>query len=275
VNLLSTTLDAWAFGLMAQSPAADVAGRLAGSWNTAMIIPILLGAIGYSLLQCGLVQSKLMTVLGVICCAAGVVGSLWFIPSGVDNYIAFLFCAVATAGAIGFLTAREPVYAALGFATAVLSISGIMFMQSALFIAAANVIVYAGAIIIIFLFVLMFAQQSTLQTYDLKLTNPYLAAGLGAVMLGSLVYCLTRDGELPNGNGMDPSRSMSQAVAPKTESAGVAPVGVAIPGTTAGLGRSLYTDYLWTVALAGTILTVAAVGAIAIATKSTGEASDA
>lgn len=268
----------------AQSDPVESANQLAGSWSLSMLIPILLGAAGYLLLQHGIVKGKQFTLLGVILAIASLISASLFIPPAFENYILFLFCSLATGGAFGFLTARDPVYAALGFATAVLSISGVMFMQSALFVAAANMIVYAGAIIIIFLFVLMFAQQTNLRTYDVKLTYPVVAAPVGVVVLGTLVYCLTADGAFPLSKP-DTTRAYSEAAPPAnlmTETGNTAIkklktiehtgsyVSVS-PSTTSGLGRSLYTDYLLAVALAGTILTVAAVGAIALATKTTGD----
>ena len=42
-----------------------------------------------------------------------------------------------------------------------------------------------------------------------------------------------------------------------------------VPGTTAGLGRALYTDYLIAVELAGTVLLVATIGALALAQRTT------
>jgi NADH-quinone oxidoreductase subunit J len=278
------TIDGLMPSFFAQSDPTGFSTRVSGTWNPAMIVPIVLGAIGYVLLQCGIVKGKQWAWLGIICLVGAIGGSAYFIPPSFENYIAFLFCALAAGGSVGFLTAREPVYAALGFATAVLSISGIMFMQSALFVAAANMIVYAGAIIIIFLFVLMFAQQTTLQTYDVKLTNPYFAASVGAVVLGALAYCLTADGAIPQVK-RDPTRLMSEAIPPtrfiseggneaisklKKRESETGTISAA-PSTTVGLGRSLYTDYLLAVALAGTILTVAAVGAIALGTKSQGD----
>jgi NADH-quinone oxidoreductase subunit J len=268
----------------AQSDAIETVSQLPGSWNLSMLVPVLLGAAGYLLLQHGIVKGKQYLLMGVISVIASIISASLFIPPAFENYILFLFCALATGGAFGFLTARDPVYAALGFATAVLSISGVMFMQSALFVAAANMIVYAGAIIIIFLFVLMFAQQTNLRTYDVKLTYPIVAAPIGVIMLGSLVYCLTADGAFPLSRP-DSTRAYSEAApaASLMTDAGNAAIKKlktiehtgsylsVSPSTTSGLGRSLYTDYLLAVALAGTILTVAAVGAIALATKTTGD----
>ena len=64
------------------------------------------------------------------------------------------------------ITSRDPVYAALWFALATLGVCGLFLLQSAPFLAAATIIVYAGAIIVTFLFVIMLAQQQGRSVYD-------------------------------------------------------------------------------------------------------------
>jgi NADH-quinone oxidoreductase subunit J len=239
-----------------------------------MLLPIILGAAAYLVIQHGVVKSKEIAWGGILllCFAIGV--AIGLVPFSIENYLLMGFCAVAAGGGVGFLTAREPVYASLGFATAVLSTCGIMFMQSALFMAAATMIVYAGATIIIFLFVLMFAQQSDLRNYDVQLTNPVIAAAIGAVFLGTITLCVTCDNGFLSPQ-VDPTRPYSSANLPdelrtdagKAFLAKRSPEMSVVPGTTAGLGRALYTDYLIAVELAGTVLLVATIGAIALAQR--------
>jgi NADH-quinone oxidoreductase subunit J len=256
--------------------ASEAVGRLAVpcNWTSTMLLPIALGAAAYLMIQHGVVKSKgiLLGGIGLLAFAIGI--AIGFVPVSVESYLLMSFCAVATAGGVGFLTAREPVHAALGFATAVLSTCGIMFMQSALFLAAATMIVYAGATIIIFLFVLMFAQQTDLRNYDVQLTNPVVAAAIGAILLGTITMCVTCENGFLSAQ-TDATRPYSSADLPKelrTE-AGMAflakrsPEASALPSTTAGLGRALYTDYLIAVELAGTVLLVATIGAIALAQR--------
>ncbi len=272
------------FSLLAQAltdaPSQPVvAEAVAASWTLSMLIPIVLGAAGYLLIQHGVVKSQAFIGAGVVALllAAGV--AIGFTPGTFESYMLMGFCALATGGGIGFLVAREPVYAALGFATAVLSVCGVLFMQSALFIAAATMIVYAGATIIIFLFVLMFAQQTELRNYDVQLNNPLVAAAIGAILLATITMCVTGENAiLPM--RQDATRSLSAADLPdnlRTEAGKEAvkrldvidPGLRFVPGSTAGLGRSLYTDYLIAVELAGTVLLVATIGAIALAQRST------
>jgi len=249
------------------------------AWTLSMLIPIVLGAVGYMLIQHGVVKSRAAVGGGVVAFVLSVCMAFGFTPGTFESVILTMFCALATGGGIGFLVAREPVYSALGFATAVLSVCGVLFMQSALFVAAATMIVYAGATIIIFLFVLMFAQQTELTTYDLQLNKPLVAASIGAILLATIVMCVTSaNAMLPV--RIDTTRVMSSADLPESLSseAGIAsakridaidPSLRFVPNSTAGLGRSMYTDYLIAVELAGTLLLVATIGAIALAQRTT------
>lgn len=279
IDMLGQT-DAITSHPFAQLDYKSLASRVEGTWNFFMVMPILLGGLAYLLIQDGLVRGSRFLAFGIICMVLSVILAATMIPTTLDSMIVFAFCAVATGGGVAFLTAREPVYAALGFATAVLSTCGILFMQSALFIAAATMIVYAGATIIIFLFVLMFAQQSELRTYDVKLNNPLIAGVIGVAMLICLVYCVTGQQAFPNYIS-DKTRPLSAAFPEKgvlsekayaesmkltSYDSGTSAFNV-VPSSTAGLGRSLYTDYLLAVELAGTVLLVATIGAIALATK--------
>ncbi len=281
MNPLAESLPGFSFMAQALSVPETTSVALptdVATWNLWMLAPIVFGAIGYMLIQHGVVKSKAATGTGIVAILAAVVFAFGFIPSTLESWMLMSFCTVATAGGVSFLVAREPVYAALGFATAVLSTCGILFMQSALFVAAATMIVYAGATIIIFLFVLMFAQHTDLRTYDIQLTNPLLAAAIGAILLTTITMCVTGE-EAFASNQVDATRPYSQASLPlelRSERAEefyqkTTPSARLVPSTTAGLGRALYTDYLIAVELAGTVLLVATIGALALAQRTTEE----
>ena len=256
------------------------------TWTLWMLVPIVLGAIGYLLIQHGFCRSRSFIAGGIIPCAVAVITAFGYTPDTFESVILMYFCAIATGGGVGFLVAREPIYAALGFATAVLSVCGVLFMQSALFIAAATMIVYAGATIIIFLFVLMFAQKSDVQAYDVQLNHPLVAATIGAILLSTITMCVTGENAVFAAK-IDLTRPLSLATLPDNLRSDASKDGHFlqtggakksdaldsgqrfVPKSTAGLGRSLYTDYLIAVELAGTVLLVATVGAIALAHRST------
>jgi NADH-quinone oxidoreductase subunit J len=226
-------------------------------WHLLAYFCIAAATLGYYLLQRGLLGSRsIATIGGVLLAAAGLL-AVFSQRLDFEKTVMFTFCGLTVAGGVAFLTARQPVHAALGFATAVLSGAGVLFMQAALFVAAATIIVYAGATIIVFLFVLMFSQQLSLETYELKLNRPLLAALVGGGLLAVLVYGLQAVEGLPTPEPSVSSatRAMSQATA------------ASLPNRTAELGRSMFTDYLFTVEIAGTILLAATIGAIAVAQR--------
>ena len=69
--------------------------------------------------------------------------------------IFFLMAAVALGAAIGMVLARNPVHAALLLVTVLIAIAVMFLLQDAQLLAAVQIIVYAGAIVVLFLFVIM------------------------------------------------------------------------------------------------------------------------
>src|SRR3954470_2467444 len=177
-----------------------------------------------------------------------------------------LFAAFATAAILAamlMITNRNPVYSALWFALATLAVCGLFLMQSAPFLAAATVIVYAGAIVVTFVFVIMLAQQSGATVYDQRSRQPFLATIFAVLLLGGLMAMLKASSaeDLNFTDGQAPIASANVLSHPaKGEQV----------GTMLGLGRSLFGDYLFAVELAGTLLLVATIGAIAIAPRRRG-----
>jgi NADH-quinone oxidoreductase subunit J len=274
--MLST---AWALAQQSVDPGnlARVPGtHFAGHFSKVMLASILLGGVAYWLMQYGVVKNKFATWGGMGLFAIGILFAFAAIPTDDSTaLIRFCFSILAVSGGLGFIVAREPVHAALGFATAVLSSCGVLFMQEAYFVAAATMIVYAGATIIIFLFVLMFAQQTNLRAYDLKLTNPLLASVIATTLVITITWSVAEEGEiLPI--KLDTTRVNSLAAPPDADgSAAPMPTrGMSdeqanrfVPSKTSGLGRAMYTDYLMAIELAGTILLVATIGAIVLAQR--------
>ena len=82
------------------------------------------------------------------------------------------------------ITNRNPVYSALWFALVTLSVCGLFLVAVAPFLAAATVIVYAGAIVVTFVFVIMLAQQSGATVYDQRSRQPFLATVSAFLLLG-------------------------------------------------------------------------------------------
>ncbi len=157
-------------------------------------------------------------------------------------------------GAVRVVTHPRPVYAALFFVMVVLSTAALMVLVGAEFLAAALVIVYAGAILVTYVFVIMLAQQSAPQSggmfaqalqYDRDSREPMAAVLVGFVLVGTIA-------------GVIVNYEWTGLAEYKTTAA---------EGNTLALGRVLLTDFAVSVELAGLLLTVAMVGAIALARK--------
>jgi NADH-quinone oxidoreductase subunit J len=178
--------------------------------------------------------------------------------------VLFSLCAlVAMLGAILMITNRNPVYSALWFALVTLSVCGMFLLQSAPFLAAATVIVYAGAIVVTFVFVIMLAQQSGATIYDQRARQPFVATlatfFFVAILLGTLSQVSRNNADESGDRTVAGSASTANPFSRAEEGASI--------NTLRSLGRSLFGDYLFAVELAGTLLLVATIGAIAIAPR--------
>jgi NADH-quinone oxidoreductase subunit J len=100
----------------------------------------------------------------------------------------FAFVAVVAGGML--VTQRNPVHAALSFSLVVLSTCGLFLILAAPFLMAATIIVYAGAIIVTFLFVIMLAQQAGLSDADARSREPLLTTVACFVLLPTLLYVI-------------------------------------------------------------------------------------
>lgn len=253
----------WAIGILWLMP-----GRKAGK-NNPRSIGLILTSIGLVTfcLSCGRSHSELA-----------------------DEVMFWVFGLGALLSGVLMITARNPVYAALWFALATLSTCGLFLLQHAPFLAAATIIVYAGAVIVTFLFVIMLAQQSGAAGYDQRSGQSLLATISAFVLLGAMSLTLQSEkidiarpaipeiaagaSNQSTGSATRPSApTMSLTLEPEkqipvepgnllSKADGRHPV-----GDLKGLGRSLFGDYLFAVELAGTLLLIASIGAIAIAPR--------
>lgn len=105
-----------------------------------------------------------------------------------------IFGTIAVSAAVRMITHSRPVYSALYFVMVVLSSAGLFLLLEAEFMAFALVIVYAGAILITYMFVLMLAQQASESTnvneipfYDRLAREPAAAVIVGLILAGTLV----------------------------------------------------------------------------------------
>jgi NADH-quinone oxidoreductase subunit J len=157
---------------------------------------------------------------------------------------------VVLVGAIGVVTSRNPVHAALSLVLTLFGIAVLFIEQNAQFLAAVQVIVYAGAIVVLFLFVIMFLgvdRRENIEVEPLKGQRP-LAFALMAVVLGS-VLALAISAHWVTG---------AHHVAGSTSGPG---------SNVAQLGRSVFTTYLFAFEATAALLVIAVVGAVVLARR--------
>ncbi len=164
------------------------------------------------------------------------------------NIVFWIIGAVTLVSAVCTVTFRSPVYCAVWFALTLTGTAGLFLVQGAQFLAVATIVVYAGAILVTFLFVLMLARPEGNAYYDRVSWEAMLAAATGAVLVGILSMTI---GKL----------SLDQASAPTMA---VLEKDVLSPDHVARLGAELFGKNLIAVEVAGTLLLVALVGATAI-----------
>jgi NADH-quinone oxidoreductase subunit J len=102
----------------------------------------------------------------------------------------YAFSTLAVIGAGAMLVQSNPARAAISFALVVMSVCGLFLLQGAPFLMAATIIIYAGAIIVTFLFVLMLAQQRGFSDADDRTREPFLASLTGFVLLGTILLAI-------------------------------------------------------------------------------------
>ncbi len=110
--------------------------------------------------------------------------------AAVESLLFYAFSAIAIVARALPITPRHPAPAALSFALVVLSTCGLFLLQAAPFLMAATIIIYAGAIVVTFLFVIMLAQQVGRADADDRSREPALACVAGFVLVAALLYLL-------------------------------------------------------------------------------------
>ena len=159
-----------------------------------------------------------------------------------------LLAVVGLVGGLRVITHPKPVYSALYFILVIIAVAGMLILMQATFLAFALVIIYAGAILVTYVFVIMLAQQSGGPAlYDRRAREPFIGVVTGFILLAALTIRLMRGDLMP-----------AELAAPGPGSAA---------GGAAYVGTQLFTYYIVGVEIAGVLLLAAMVGAIAIARR--------
>ena len=160
-----------------------------------------------------------------------------------------VFAVAAVGGAGGVVLARKPVHAALSLVMTLFSVAVFFVLQGAHFLAAVQVIVYAGAIVILFLFVIMLLGIDKEDVLDepLPAQRP-LAIAVGVALFAGLLLVagILQPTGAPSARG-----SATQGDIANVER----------------VARSLFTDFLWPFEITSALLVIAVVGAVVLARR--------
>ncbi len=152
-------------------------------------------------------------------------------------------------GALGTIMSKNPVHSVIYLIVTFFSISAHYILLNAQFLAAVNIIVYAGAIMVLFLFVIMFLNMRE-EAEEMKNTKTIAAAIITVALMGGvLIIFLRRAGK----ESVDKLNFNSQT------------------GMVEVLGKSLYGEYILPFELISVLFLVAMAGAVMLAKRETGE----
>ncbi len=214
---------------------------------------------------------------GLVWVAAALLGET---PTGTDTATAghglgdawpfyYVFSALAIGSAVRVITHRRPVYAALWFVMVVLASAGLFLTLDAEFMAFALVLIYAGAILVTYMFVIMLATQAKsadatdvqLPEFERIAREPLAAVAAGFLLLAVLLTVAFDDASLrPN-----PAAAAMSDAALAAEVLGDRAVDAPAITNAERLGVDLFRGNPLGLELAGIVLLVALVGAVVIA----------
>ena len=157
------------------------------------------------------------------------------------------FAIIAVASALNILIQRNPLYSALSLIGTLAALSALYVMLRAQFIAAMQIVVYAGAIMVLFVFVIMLLNTPKDQPQiDKQKGLRYLAIPFAGLLLAEAFYIVWRV----------PVQMMPQADSLNSDA-----------GTTISIGRKLFTDYLLPFEVTSVLILMAVVGAMVLARR--------
>ncbi len=165
--------------------------------------------------------------------------------------------AIVLTGALGVVLSRYPVHSALFLVQTLFGVAALFVLQDAHFLAAVQVIVYAGAIVILFLFVIMLLGVDTAEDLDVEplAGQRPLAVVVGAAAVGLLLTVLMV--------AVDAISGAPKRTGPIGEKANVNEV-----------AETLFSDYVFAFEVTGVLLTIAVVGAVVMARRPSGDPDD-
>jgi len=165
-----------------------------------------------------------------------------------DNPVQLILGSIALLSAVSMLLLKKPVHACLSFLVTLLSLASLYLQLHAPFIAVMQVLVYAGAILVIFMFVIVLFQDAYLQIAESKAkSSPLLRTGAICLFIATLLFLGSHLEKLPFLNS---PKSLDY-------------------GSANALGEALYIDFFFPFEAVGLLFLIAVVGALYIGRKAT------
>ncbi len=162
-----------------------------------------------------------------------------------DAILFLIFAAVAVACAVNLVLQTHPISSALSLIGVMGSLAALYLLLGGEFIAAAQLIVYAGAIMVLFVFVIMLLNAGTEVATKRRLWGKYMGVPLLVILLGLVGY-------------------IAQRVLPPSEGVNF---GGFRQGTALDIGKQLFTVYLLPFEVTSVLILVAILGAIVLARR--------
>lgn len=164
--------------------------------------------------------------------------------------IFFALAAVAVLGAVSLIVQREPIHSALSLIVVMVALAGLYLLMGAEFVAAVQIIVYGGAIMVLFIFVIMLVNLDV-ALHQMQFRRQWWVGLLLAIALGAETVAAIYIGRLslPGPNSAPPATVLE----PNTEL----------------VGRALFTGYMLPFEIASVLLLVAMIGAVVMAKRRT------
>jgi NADH-quinone oxidoreductase subunit J len=168
--------------------------------------------------------------------------------NGLEAVFFYLFAFVAVAAAFMVISARNPVHSVLYLILTFFNAAGLFLLTGAEFLAMILLVVYVGAVAVLFLFVVMMLDVDFAEMKEGALQYAPIGAVIGLILAGELIVVLG-----------------GYAFSPEIASTVSKPIpDIATRHNTAALGDILYTDYIHYFQIAGMVLLVAMIGAIVL-----------
>lgn len=158
----------------------------------------------------------------------------------------YVFAAVAVLSAILVVVNRNPVYSVLFLILTFFNAAGLFVLLGAEFLAMMLVVVYVGAVAVLFLFVVMMLDINFAALREGFVRYAWIGAIIGGVLAAEIIFVVA-----------------SGAISPAVNALGGSPTPTGVSNTEA-LGRILYTDYFYLFQASGMVLLIAMIGAIVL-----------